>query len=159
MFALVTLAGLLLLRLPNAVHDQPKITSSTTARVTRVIDGDTVELDDGRRIRLLGIDAPEIGYNGHPSDAGAKASREWLRKRIGGASVKLRFGPERLDRYGRTLAWIYLPTGELINRELLEAGQVRLLTQFGLPADLSAELHQAAAHARVRKLGIWSKQE
>lgn len=158
-FALMVLAILLLLKLPDAVNDTPPVTPTTSVRVTRVIDGDTVEVEDGRRIRLLGIDAPEIGYDGVPSDAGAESSREWLRQRIGGASVQLRFGPEQLDRYGRTLAWIYLPGGELINRELLQAGQARLLTRFGLPADLSTELHQAVAEARIRKLGIWSKHD
>lgn len=123
--------------------------------VTRVIDGDTVKLGDGRRIRLLGIDAPELGYNGNPSEDGAMESLEWLRRRIEDTDVRLRYGPERVDRYGRTLAWIYLPDGELINKELLERGHARLVTKFGLPADLSAELHQATARARVRNRGIW----
>ena len=157
-FALMVLAILLLLKLPDAVNDTPPVTPTTSVRVTRVIDGDTVEVEDGRRIRLLGIDAPEIGYNGDPSEKGAAASQEWLRQRIKGASVQLRYGPERLDRYGRTLAWIFMPGGELINKELLEAGQARLLTRFGLPADLSPELYQATATARVQRRGIWSKQ-
>jgi len=70
--------------------------------------------------------------------------------------VELRYGPDRLDRYGRTLAWIFLPTGELINKELLAEGQARLVTRFGLPGDLSAELHQATAEAQVQHKGIWS---
>lgn len=156
--ALVVLTGLLLSRLHDGVDDRPAETRSTTVRVARVIDGDTVRADDGRRIRLLGIDAPEIGYDGEPSEPGAEAAREWLDQRIGGSSIELRLGPEEFDRYGRTLAWIYLPGGELINQELLRAGHARLLTRYGLPADLSAELHQAAAEARVRQLGIWKKE-
>ena len=157
MLALVILVGLLICRLPDAANSETAHALSTPVRVRRVIDGDTVELDDGRRIRLLGTDAPELGYNGASSEVGAESSREWLRQRIGGELVQLRYGPERLDRYARTLAWIFTSGGELVNRELLEAGQTRLVTRFGLPADLSAELHQAAARAQVQHRGLWNK--
>ncbi|MCH2201539.1 MAG: thermonuclease family protein [Fuerstiella sp.] len=150
------LVGLLICRLPNAVDNEFDIVQSSMVQIAHVIDGDTVELKDGRRVRLLGVDSPELGYNDDPEENGATESLEWLRHRIEGADVKLRYGPERLDRYGRTLAWIYLQNGALINKELLETGHARLVTGFGLPADLSAELHQAAARARVRNRGIWS---
>ena len=155
--ALVFLVGLLIFRLPDAVNEQAGTIMPASIRVTRVIDGDTIELADGRRIRLLGIDAPELGRNGSSAEAGAEASRDWLRQRIEGALVTLRYGPRRLDGYGRTLAWVLLPGGELINRALLESGHARLVTRFGLPADLSAELHSATARARVARRGIWSK--
>ncbi len=157
MLALVFLAGLIMFRLPDVVNDQTTTVVSTSIRVARVIDGDTIELVDRRRIRLLGIDAPELGYNDDPSEYGAEASRDWLRQRIENELVRLRYGPSRLDRYGRTLAWILLPSGELINAALLEAGHARLLTGFPLPADLSAELHSATAQARVARRGIWRK--
>ena len=156
MVALLILLGLLICRLPDMADGRQTVTSSPPIRVARVIDGDTIHLADGRRIRLLGIDAPELGYDDDPSEDGAESSRDWLRRRIEGDSVTLRYGRQRKDRYGRTLAWVMSADGELINRELLENGQARLVTRFPLPADLSAELHSSAARARVARRGIWS---
>lgn len=126
-----------------------------TARVLRVIDGDTLVLTDQRRIRLLGVDAPELGRDGRPAQKGAEAARDWLRDQLRDQSVLLQFGPERLDHYGRTLAWISTTDGKQINRQLLAEGHARLLTRFGLPIERSEALHQAAARARVRRVGIW----
>jgi len=124
--------------------------------VVRVIDGDTFDADDGRRIRLLGIDAPELPHDDEPDKRGAVEACDWLTRRISGRKVLLRFDTLGRDRRDRTLAWVYLPSGNLVNLECLAAGHARLVTRFGLPADLVQELHQAAAGARVRRLGIWS---
>lgn len=156
MFMFTAVICLVLWRLFNVVDTAAVVQQAVTAKVVRVIDGDTVELVDGRRVRLLGIDATELGYNGDSSESGAEAARDWLKGRLNGKQVKLRYGPDRLDRYGRTLAWIFLPTGELVNKELLAEGQARLVTRFGLPGDLSAELHQATAQAQVMRKGIWN---
>lgn len=155
-FAFTFVIGLVMWRLVAVVVTPAAIEQAVTATVVRVIDGDTVELGDGRRVRLLGIDANELGYNGDPSEYGAEAARDWLKGRLNGKQVELRYGPDRFDRYGRTLAWIFLPTGELINKELLAEGQARLVTQFGLPGDLSAELHRATAQAQIQRKGIWN---
>jgi endonuclease YncB( thermonuclease family) len=156
LFVLTVVSCLVIWRLFNAVDTPAVIPQTVTAKVDRVIDGDTVALADGRRVRLLGIDTTELGYNGDPSEPGAEAARDWLKDRLTGQDVELRYGPNRFDRFGRTLAWIFLPTGELINKELLAEGQARLVTQFGLPGDLSAELHQATAQAQVQHIGIWN---
>lgn len=156
MFVFIVAICLVLWRLFNVVDTPTAVQQAVTATVVRVIDGDTVELVDGRRVRLLGIDANELGYNGDPSESGAEAARDWLKCRLAGKHVQLRYGPDRLDRYGRTLAWIFLPTGELINKELLAEGQARLVTRFGLPGDLSAELHRVTAQAQVQRKGIWN---
>lgn len=126
-----------------------------TAHVIRVIDGDTLELDDRRRVRLLGVDAPELGRDDRPAEPGAEAARDWLREQLENRTVQLRYGPDRLDHYGRTLAWVSTTDGTLINRRLLAEGHARLLTRFGLPAEHSEALHRAAAEARVRRRGIW----
>lgn len=150
------LAALLLWRLRSHVG-QPASAPATqdAALVVRVIDGDTVELNDGRRVRLLGVDAPELSRDERPAQDGAEESRDWLRQRLEGRTVLLRYSTERLDRYGRTLAWVFTDDGVLINRQLLAAGQARIVTRFGLPADLSSRLHEAAARAQARRLGIW----
>lgn len=148
---------LLLLRLPNGENAPSESAESAASTVRRVIDGDTVELSDGTRVRLLGIDAPELAQPETAAEAGATDAREWLRSQIEDTNVTLRYGPERHDRYGRTLAWLYDSEGNLINLRLLTEGHARLVTRYGLPDDLRTELHRATAQARVARRGIWKK--
>lgn len=110
------------------------------ARVVRVIDGDTIVVDidvgfcfwlHGQRIRLRGIDAPEVTG---PTKIDGQAARLWLRERIEGAWVILRThdGGAESDNFGRWLADVYLG-GESINDALVQAGHAR-------PAVFSQEL-------------------
>jgi endonuclease YncB( thermonuclease family) len=137
----------------------PETATSPDARqsgtVRQVIDGDTFDLTDGRRIRMLGIDAPEAGFHGGVAEPHSAESTAWLRDRIEGRRVQLRIGDEEFDRYGRTLAWIYDSQGMLINQQMLSEGQARLLADFGLPLDLEPSLRQAESEARLSKRGIW----
>ncbi|MEZ6042276.1 MAG: thermonuclease family protein [Planctomycetaceae bacterium] len=130
--------------------------NSITARVGRVIDGDTVELTDTRRVRLLGIDAPEISYDSTASDFFADESKSWLREQVDGKEVILQTGMPKTDKYGRMLSWIYLPDGTSINVQSVRSGMAKVLADFGLPEEIEPELRRAEAEARVRKLGIWS---
>lgn len=85
--------------------------------VTRVIDGDTVQLGDGQRVRLIGIDTPEQG------DCGAASATRALRQRVEGRRVQLR-NPQAVDdrdRYERLLRYVELD-GSDVGYELLEAG-------------------------------------
>jgi YD repeat-containing protein len=127
-----------------------------TVTVQRVLDGDTLDLTDGRRIRLLGIDAPEMSHEDQRAEPYSQEATDWLRSRIEGASVSLRIDSAKKDRYGRTLAWVYDEQGRMLNEELLAEGLVRLLTDFGLPADLEPQLRQAESEARILKKGLWS---
>ena len=125
--------------------------------VHRVLDGDTIDCTDGTRVRLLGIDAPEVAHGDKPGEPGGVESADWLRKRIEGTTVTLAIGDEPVDRYGRTLAWIYDVDNRLINEELLAVGHAKLVTAFGLPAELEPALRRASAEARVHKRGMWQR--
>lgn len=127
-----------------------------TVIVSRVVDGDTADLADGRRVRLLGIDAPEAGYGDQLPERFAAESTAWLKDQIEGQPVRLRVGAEETDRYGRTLAWITDSGGRLINQSSLEAGMSKLLDAFGLPPELEPDLRQAESRARVQRLGVWA---
>jgi len=156
MVGLILFLGLAVLRLlvfkPEDVKN-PGVWQTVTVR--HVIDGDTFELTDGRRVRMLGIDAPEAGYYGKPAEQCSTESTAWLRDRIEGGHVQLRIGDPEKDRYDRTLAWIYDSGGMLINLEMLVEGQARLLPDFGLPPDLEQSLREAESEARLLKRGIW----
>ncbi len=128
----------------------------TKAFVQHVIDGDTFDLDDGRRVRMLGIDAPEAGFRDKTPEPFSAEATDWLRDRIEGRGVALRIDYPKTDRYGRTLAWVFEPDGTLVNQQMLSAGRVKLLADFGLPADLEPELRAAESTARIRKIGLWA---
>lgn len=125
--------------------------------VDRVLDGDTFDTVDGVRVRLLGIDAPEVAHHDEPGQQHGTESGTWLAELLKGKTVALHLESERHDRYGRTLAWVYVDDGRLVNLLALETGNARLLSRFGLPQDLETELRRAEAVARAKELGLWRR--
>jgi micrococcal nuclease len=124
--------------------------------VAWVLDGDTFETEGGERVRLLGMDAPEVAHHDQQEEPYGDESTTWLRQQIGGRTVTLHLGVEETDRYGRTLAWVYTANGTLINQLALSTGQAKLLDRFGLPLDLEPALRKAAATARIQRVGLWA---
>lgn len=121
-----------------------------------VIDGDTLQLVDGRRVRLLGIDTPEIGRRGEPSEPFAQAARKRLEALVSEPGLRLDVGEEPRDRYGRTLAHLFAADGRNIEAQLLEEG-----LGFALvvpPNDRMAACHgMAERRARSADRGVWSR--
>lgn len=156
--ALLIFAVLAVLRIavfaPERTNDgRPR----THATVKHVVDGDTFDLTDGTRVRMLGIDAPEAGFGDKIAEPFSEEATDWLRDRIEGHEVVLRIDFPRTDRYGRTLAWVFEPDGTLVNRQMLMEGRVKLLSAFGLPPDLDSSLRDAESEARIRKRGVWGQ--
>ena len=117
-----------------------------THLVSRIIDGDTLELDNGQKIRLLGINAPES------SMSFSEEATEFLKNAIQNKSVKIEsYGT---DKYGRTLAYIFI-NDKNINKEILEKG---LGTLYYYEHDKHyEELKRAEEFARINKKGLWKK--
>ncbi len=124
--------------------------------VDHVYDGDTVRLSDGRKVRFIGIDTPEVGRNGAPSQPLASEARNALETLLGsGKAISLRYDEERQDRYGRDLAHIFLENGMSIEARLLEQGLATVLTYP--PNTWNLACYQAAEQrARKAQRGIWS---
>lgn len=98
-------------------------------RVVAVVDGDTVDLgvgDGGKpttRVRLWGIDTPEVGRRGQRSEPGADDATDRVRVLALGQTVTVSLEPHRIrDRYGRLLAFLELPDGSVLNEKLLIEG-------------------------------------
>ncbi len=136
----------------NAQHE-----SVRTVTAMRVLDGDTFDCADGQRVRLLGIDAPEVARADKPAQPWSEQSKQMLQQLIDGKQVQLQSGPSAVDRYGRTLAWVYTQDGRLVNAELLRQGAARLLPDYGLPPELEPLLRAAESEARVRRAGLWGQ--
>ncbi|WP_084191598.1 thermonuclease family protein [Algiphilus aromaticivorans] len=92
------------------------------ARVASVIDGDTVVLDDQRRLRLIGIDAPEMPYRGRPGEPGAEAARAHLASLVEGSELHLQPGDTARDDYDRLLGYLRDDSGRDLGAEMLRAG-------------------------------------
>lgn len=127
-----------------------------TARVGYVYDGDTIRLTDGRRVRFIGVDTPETGKHGEPSQPYADAARDTLRRWIrANPQVHLRYDRTHHDHYGRVLAHVFLDDGTSVTARLLQAG---LGTALVIPPNLWHYPCYAAAEAQARQdhRGIWS---
>jgi endonuclease YncB( thermonuclease family) len=124
-------------------------------RVVKVPDGDTVYLKNGDRIRLLGINTPEVAHRNRPGEPGGEEAGEALRQRVLGQRVRLERDVEKKDHYGRKLAHLYDDDGANLNLWLVEEG---LAFVFLHPPNLKhAEAYLAAeARARAARRGLWA---
>lgn len=123
--------------------------------VDKVFDGDTIRLSDGRRIRLLGINTPEVSHRGRDSEAGGEIAKRWLKEKLADKKVRLQTDTELTDKYRRTLAHVFTETGEHINLQLVETG---LASVNIYPPNLSfvKELADAQNRAEQDRRGIWA---
>lgn len=142
----------------------PKNTISAT--VAYVDDGDTLRLTNGDRVRLAGIDAPEVAHPAYadraarPSEPFGDASKQALMALLATSHNRLRvqYGAEPEDRYGRKLAYLYLPDGQSIQAALVAKG---LAMAVFMPPNLALAdcLTTIEKTARSRRVGIWSSGE
>ncbi|MEX0992867.1 MAG: thermonuclease family protein [Solirubrobacterales bacterium] len=162
LFALLTVVGLGDLELlPHGKDPALTAGASVTARVRRVVDGDTVvvSLDRAnaqRTLRYIGVDTPETVKPGEPPQCFGKAASNFNRRLVEGERVHLEVGREAFDRYGRLLAYVRLvdPPATFVNAELMARGYARTLaippnTKF---ATRFATLQRSA---RTRAFGLW----
>lgn len=128
-----------------------------TVWVERVVDGDTLRLADGRRIRLIGINAPELGGQGRPGEPYAQAARRYISARVEESSGRLHLlpGVERRDAHGRELAHLYDNQGRNLAALLLGEG---LAFQVAVAPNLRLVecQRQVELQARKARLGLWS---
>lgn len=124
-----------------------------------IVDGDTLRLENGKRVRLIGIDTPELGRDGEPDAPFARDARSALRQLIGSSAnrVYLRPGVERRDRHRRLLSHVYSSQGHNLTAELLKRG---LGYQAIVAPNVSdhACYREAERYARERGLGLWRRE-
>lgn len=140
---------------PAGADRCPAERTDQIVRVQHVVDGDTLVLAGRERLRLVGIDAPEIGRDGTPSEPYAEDARRRLERWIGaGGRVHLRADREPRDHHGRRLGHAFLPDGRNLQALLLEAG---LAVPLAVPPNLWSQGCYAAVAAAAREAGrgLW----
>jgi micrococcal nuclease len=84
---------------------------------TRVVDGDTIILSNGEKVRLIGVDTPETVRPNTPVEYYGKEASAFTKKMVEGKPVRLEYDWQQRDKYGRLLAYVYLMDGTFINAE------------------------------------------
>ncbi|MBM4302669.1 MAG: hypothetical protein FJ121_14305 [Deltaproteobacteria bacterium] len=126
------------------------------ALVVQVVDGDTLMLAGGIKVRVLGIDAPEMEQEGRPADFLAHKAKATLAELTLSRTVSLSYDRRRYDHYGRLLAYLHLPDQTLVNAELVRLGMARvyfIAPNLRYQKDLLAAQQEAIEAQR----GIWQQ--
>ena len=134
----------------------PAGTPGANALVTRVIDGDTIEARYRNRtldVRLIGIDTPESVAPGQPVECFAEAASRFTQDRLEGERVRLEFDVERIDRFGRTLAYVWIGN-ELFSETLVREGYAFVAT-FPPNIRYVDVFRDAEREAREAGRGVW----
>jgi micrococcal nuclease len=144
-----------------AIASITSITSNTGALrsdpvlVRSVLDGDTIDVAGVGRVRLLGIDAPELAHGHDTAAPFAYEAREKLIELVLHRWVRLEADAERLDGYNRHLAYVVREDGLFVNAALLREGLARVTARVSLTR--LAELRRAEADAQASRRGMWGQ--
>jgi len=122
-----------------------------------VIDGDTIVLDGNEIVRLIGIDTPETKDPRKPVQYYGRDAYEFTKRLVEGKKVRLAYDLDKEDKYGRTLAYVYLEDGTFLNAEVVKQGygfahRYFLFKYFD-------EFKQYEREARENEIGLWSDRE
>lgn len=134
----------------------PSLDGMEMVLVKRVVDGDTFITDDNRRVRLIGIDAPEsVKPDTPPEPFGVEASA-YLEELIEGEIIYMEKDISETDPYNRLLRYIYLEDGTFVNELMVEEGYA---THVVFQPDVAYRelLWQAQERAKMEERGVWSE--
>jgi len=146
----------------GTVPKEPKGPVEPGLEVTRVIDGDTVEVRDGARVltvRLIGIDTPETVHPSEPIECYGPEATSFAVDELVGREVTLEYDPSqgRRDYYGRTLAYLWVETAPmtLFNRAAVRKGYALEYT-FDSAYAWQSTFMRAEQAARQQRRGVWA---
>lgn len=138
---------------PTTVSPTQTLPAGDDATVARVIDGDSFAAEGGTGIRLIGVNAPEVETDECYSEEATAALRRLL---PAGSRVRLVYDQERLDRFGRTLAYVYrLTDGLFVNVVLASDGFAREMATAPNLAH-ATDFRDATTEARLGNRGLWT---
>ena len=130
--------------------------------VSRVVDGDTVEItpavDGLTQVRLIGVDTPETSHPTYGEQPYGQQAKEFTASRLEEERVALNFDVEKVDPYGRLLAYVWLANGSMFNETLVKEGYAQVAT-FPPNVKYTDRFLQAQRDAREAGRGLWGLSE
>jgi micrococcal nuclease len=150
------------------VVDKTSVNKRESSFVARVVDGDTLRLSDGRKVRLIGVDTPEVHYSEKllrdskrtHKDVDVirslgRRSADFTRRLCEGKAIKIEKDITKLDRYGRILGYVYLEDGIFVNAEIIKEGYGQVMT---IPPNVkySEYFYNLQREARNKRIGLWA---
>ena len=139
---------------PLVAAELPAGPPPAVGRVTRIVDGDTLVLSDLGTVRLIGVDTPETVDPRKPVEEFGRASTAFLTGLALGQTVRIEYDQPHKDRFDRTLVYLYLSDGRLVNREVIRFGYGHLYTEF--PFRLMEEFRVSSREAQQENRGLWA---
>ena len=133
----------------------PEALAEQTYQVERVVDGDTLVLENGARLRLIGVDSPETVKPETPVEPWGPEAGNFTRYFVRQGTVRLQFDRERKDRYGRFLTYVWVD-GQMLNEELVRAGLARAELQYRYSEAMKRRFRDAEEEAQAARRGVWS---
>ncbi len=127
-------------------------------KVLKAVDGDTVELMNGERLRYVGIDTPEEVDPRKPVQCYAKEAAEENRKLVEGKYITFYKDISGQDKYGRWLGYVYLSDGTFVNLELVKGG-FAFAYKYAPDTSKSEQFSSAELSAKTANLGLWANCE
>ncbi len=124
-------------------------------QVDRVVDGDTLLLRTGQRVRLLGVNSPETVKPDSPVEPWGPEASQFTKRFVAAGQVRLTFDRERLDDYGRYLAYVWVDQ-RLLNEELIRQGLGRATLRHPYSEAMKRRFRRAQDEARQAGRGLWS---
>lgn len=124
-------------------------------RVTRSVDGDTIELEDGRKVRYIGINAPETVDPRRKVECFGREASDFNAGLVEGKRIRLEKDISETDRYGRLLRFVYLEDGGFVNEILVREGYV-YASAYGPDVARKELFTEAEKDARKNRRGLWA---
>ncbi len=149
------MVGSVWLKQPSTFNNPGVVSEDQVAQVARVIDGDSIELVGGQKVRYIGIDAPELFDNKNRMTCEGEAGHKANKLLVEGKAVRLVRDVSERDKYGRLLRYVYL--GDvLVNEYLLMSG---LAYAWAYPPDVkfAAKFKDIYESAKTTKKGLWGE--
>lgn len=135
--------------------DEDPVMNEGLVRVTRVVDGDTIEIEGGEMVRYIGVNTPETVKPNSPVECFGREASAFNKRLVENALVRLEKDVSDRDRYGRLLRFVYLEDGTFVNDALVREGYA-YASVFPPDVTKAEQFDSAQIQAREARLGLWA---
>jgi micrococcal nuclease len=145
----------------SPIADPSTAAEAATRRVVRVVDGDTMIVMLGGkkvRVRLIGANTPETVKPHWPVEPWGPEASQFTKQFLAGGAVRLQYDGPRRDKYGRTLAYVWVGD-RMLNEELIRLGLAHAEMQYHYSQAMKSRFRRAEAEARAAHRGIWTQSD